>query len=68
MDLTKKKAEIEAELQAAQQQLTEYGWKEKTLKAQLKKVNSFIEKANEILNDDNKQPQKAVDKDNQTKQ
>jgi len=51
MDLTKKKAEIETELGAIQKQLTDLGWKEKTLKAQLKKVNSLIEQAKEILTD-----------------
>ena len=52
MDLNKKKTEIEADLETVKKQIADAKWQQKTLEAQLRKVNNLIEKANEILKDE----------------
>lgn len=51
MDLTKTKADLENELKAVQTSLNALGFREKTLKAQIRDVDKLMGKLSEIIND-----------------
>jgi peptidoglycan hydrolase CwlO-like protein len=54
MDLIQQKTKLESELESINKQITELSWKAKIVASQLKKFNSLINKANEIIKDEPK--------------